>query len=179
MENRISKITLAACLTMLVGLTGFTGSVMANTPDGETPANEAVCDNLMGATPGLYGLCVAYCEAQDLDMVGEAKMPNSKILVNYRKKMQASDPDMPCIAVTSCPCLEDTDLPYDSSALCDIGDTTAQYRSSNLFAQANTNDPGLCRFAEKSTRTQRLNANLTVDEASACYSAIVAACTAP
>ena len=91
MENRISKITLAACLTMLVGLTGFTGSVMANTPDGETPANEGVCDNLMGATPGLYGLCVAYCEAQDLDMVGEAKMPNSKILANYRKKMQASD----------------------------------------------------------------------------------------
>jgi hypothetical protein len=40
---------------------------LAQTPDGETPAEEAVCDPLQadGVTKGLYGLCVAFCEAQD------------------------------------------------------------------------------------------------------------------
>ena len=39
----------------------------AQTPDTETPANEGVCDGLLGATPGLYGLCVGFCEAQDCE----------------------------------------------------------------------------------------------------------------
>ena len=70
---------------------------LAQTPDGETPFNEGVCDELLGATPGLYGLCVAYCEAQDLDEFGDAKIPNEKILAVYNKKRQAADPGMPCI----------------------------------------------------------------------------------
>ena len=50
---------------------------MAETPDGTTPANETVCDGLKtNATPGLYGLCVAYCEAQDLDIVGDKETPD-------------------------------------------------------------------------------------------------------
>jgi len=34
-------------------------NVQAQTPDGQTPAEEAVCDPLMedGVTKGLYGLC--------------------------------------------------------------------------------------------------------------------------
>lgn len=43
----------------------FYSPAFAQTPDGETPANEGVCDELIGLTPGLYGLCVAFCEAQD------------------------------------------------------------------------------------------------------------------
>ena len=40
----------------------------AQTPDGETPAEEQVCDPLRadGVTKGLYGLCVAFCEAHDI-----------------------------------------------------------------------------------------------------------------
>lgn len=37
---------------------------LASTPDGETPAVEAVCDDYSGAA---YGTCVAYCEATDCD----------------------------------------------------------------------------------------------------------------
>ena len=35
------------------------------TPDGVTPAVEDVCDGLLGAA---FGLCVAYCEANDCDL---------------------------------------------------------------------------------------------------------------
>ena len=45
------------------------GATYAQTPDGETPANQGVCDEVLGATPGLYGLCIAYCEAQDMTPV--------------------------------------------------------------------------------------------------------------
>ena len=36
----------------------------ARTPDGMTPSEETVCDELQGAA---YGLCNAYCEAMDCD----------------------------------------------------------------------------------------------------------------
>jgi len=41
-------------------------SVMAQTPDGETPAEEKACEKYKGEG-ARYGLCVAYCEAQDCD----------------------------------------------------------------------------------------------------------------
>ena len=81
--------------------------------DGETPAQESVCDELIGQTPCLYGLCVAYCEAQDgpttlnVDVPLEDQdfsVPNRKILSNYDKKMREGDPKMPCVNyTTSCP----------------------------------------------------------------------------
>jgi hypothetical protein len=42
----------------------FSGAAYAGTPDGETPAEEDVCDDYSGAS---YGFCVAYCEAMDCD----------------------------------------------------------------------------------------------------------------
>lgn len=88
----------------------FTGTIYAQTPDGETPANEGVCDGLVGATPGLYGLCVAFCEAQDCepdflaaDPFAKCKASSPKILAAYDRKKRADDPDMPCI-MTGCPC---------------------------------------------------------------------------
>ncbi len=83
--------------------------VWAGTPDGATPANEGVCDVLAYHTPGLYGLCIAYCEAHDADLISpegdlnDLNVPNRKILENYRKKMRKGDPDMPCVQ-TPCPC---------------------------------------------------------------------------
>ena len=68
--------------------------VMAQTPDGETPAEETICDPLKTATPGLYGLCVAYCEAYDgeiLSPTGDLSaldVPSRKILENYNKRKQ-------------------------------------------------------------------------------------------
>jgi hypothetical protein len=86
------------------------------TPDGETPANQGVCDELIGATPGLYGLCVGFCEAQDCEVTlneatGElsfdanCKPSSTKLLQNYNKRANDGDPTMPCVNVTEGECL--------------------------------------------------------------------------
>lgn len=61
-------------LVVLAGLFASTGSLFAQTPDGITPAVEEACDKYKdeGAR---YGLCVAYCEAQDCE--GTKLDPNS------------------------------------------------------------------------------------------------------
>ena len=50
-------------------------SAHAQTPDGLAPVNEGVCDDLIGGTPGLYGLCVAFCEAQDCTAPADLTSP--------------------------------------------------------------------------------------------------------
>ena len=93
----------------------------AQTPDGETPANEGVCDELLyNSTPGLYGLCVAFCEAQDAEatfdpatgevtFAEDAKPSNPKLLEIYNRKKDDYDPPMPCVNVVEqgCPCWTD------------------------------------------------------------------------
>lgn len=88
----------AAILSLVTALPAY-----SKTPDGLTPAEESVCDVLSEATPGLYGLCVAYCEAHDADLISlygdanELPVRDRKILDNYNRKKKASDPDMPCV----------------------------------------------------------------------------------
>ena len=103
--------------------------VLAQTPDGQTPAEETVCDPLKadGVSKGLYGLCVAFCEAQDHTDVSipiteaellllEESAPSGRILENYNKKKTETDPAMPCILVEEpCPC-------WSASELASIGD---------------------------------------------------------
>ncbi len=52
-------------LIFLVSLFISVSAIAKGTPDTETPATEEICSTLVDATPGLYGLCVAYCEAHD------------------------------------------------------------------------------------------------------------------
>lgn len=99
-----SKPLLIALLTALLA----PAAVQAQTPDGTTPAEEAVCDVLHDATPGLYGLCVAYCEAQDCDSVGQAlsgqcQTPNPVLLDLFERKRRSGDPAMPCVSVSTPP----------------------------------------------------------------------------
>jgi len=107
-------------LVILVVVTfAFIGSVpaTAQTPDGDTPAVEDVCNQLIDATPGLYGLCVAYCEAHDAELLSpsgdptELDVPNQMILEIYNKKKTLQEPAMPCVEPVepdvpqeSCPC---------------------------------------------------------------------------
>jgi len=101
------------------------------TPDGETPAEEGTCDELKHGTPGLYGLCIAFCEAHDCDPVyldddtldfSHCKKNDGKLLYKYRDRMREGDPDMPCLPSQSgsggqppagevtCPCWNEDDL---------------------------------------------------------------------
>lgn len=107
----------AVALSLMLGPPAF-----AQTPDGQTPSKEDVCDVLKDSpAKGLYGLCVAFCEAQDFSEDPAAKKSRQKILDNYNNLRQASNErEMPCAAsstsstpgpvpvpppvVQSCPC---------------------------------------------------------------------------
>ena len=69
--------------------------------DGETSATESVCDGLKGGTPGLHGLCVAYCDSTDRDHPFAAWL-----LRIYNKRRAPLDPMMPCI----CPCFNEEQI---------------------------------------------------------------------
>jgi hypothetical protein len=51
------------------------------TPDGVTPAAEDACTGLMGAA---FGLCVAYCEANDCDLNPDSQACD-RLRGNYAK----------------------------------------------------------------------------------------------
>lgn len=94
----------------------LSGTALAQTGDGMPPPNEGICDELIGGTPGLYGLCVAFSEAQDCEpdfTLGnpfENCTPSSpKLLELYDKKKTESDPPMPGVAF-GCPCWTQTEL---------------------------------------------------------------------
>src|SRR5512139_705262 len=61
------RANLSAALAALVALlvTLHPGALSAKTPDGAPPSQETVCSGLTGAA---FGLCNAYCEAQDCDV---------------------------------------------------------------------------------------------------------------
>ena len=88
----------------------LSGTLYAQTPDGVTPANEGICDELVGGTPGLYGLCIAFSAGQncepdfDLDNPFENCTPSGPKLVEiYNKKSEWWDPPMPGLG-NPCPC---------------------------------------------------------------------------
>jgi hypothetical protein len=96
-------------LFMVVSGTIAFGIALAQSPEGGPPVNEGICDDLVNATPGLYGLCVAFW-AQDCEPDFGAANPfegckpgSQKILELYAKKATAGDPPMPGIQ-TPCPC---------------------------------------------------------------------------
>lgn len=83
-------------------------------------ANQGGCDSLKapGVTPGLHGLCVAYCEALNCpDATAGATALSSKcraasptVLANYNKSRKPSDPAMPCVKPPGCPCWSASEL---------------------------------------------------------------------
>lgn len=159
---------------------------MATTPDGETPANEGTCDVLKtNATPGLYGLCVAYCEAQDLDTF-DKEPPGTKILENYNKKKTATDPAMPCIKIP-CPCWTDAELASITSdniaSSCNRTSTKTQIVDNSTkthFAEADT-AVGLerCRYIDLNVLPTVVRTfKITAPEAAGCRAAVEAACAA-
>ncbi len=66
MERIMTTFLFAAGLVVGVPLVAS-----AQTPDGQTPAVETVCDGESGAA---FGLCDAYCEAMDCDNLPEASL---------------------------------------------------------------------------------------------------------
>lgn len=131
-----------------IGLFAISASLFADTPDGETPANEGVCDGLIGMTPGLYGLCVGFCEAQDCEATfdpatneitfDESCRPSSpKLLTNYNRKMLPDDPPMPClnIAEDECPCWTEEEIQLLAPESAECIDTRVDYPEFHTLIQ--------------------------------------------
>jgi hypothetical protein len=186
MAQRIEQLRITAftAVAVLLAGAGYFSTAVAQTPDGETPANEGVCDVLQGgSTPGLYGLCVAYCEAQDLDTFDKSP-PSEKILANYRKKMQAGDLDMPCIQVP-CPCWSASELGSitadNQSAACPSATNKIQIIDNaprTKFAEADTNaGQERCRYIDLNAVPPTVRSfKITTAEAQSCFAQVADAC---
>jgi hypothetical protein len=87
-------------ILILAFLTICTGTALASTPDGHTPAEETVCDNENGAA---FGLCNAYCEAMDCDSPAPHAAPVacSRVLAHFQR---ITGRPLPCDVV--CPCTQ-------------------------------------------------------------------------
>ena len=177
---------------------------MAKTPDGRTPAEETVCDPLLadGVTNGLYGLCVAFCEAQDhaaetspitetdLEALATAA-PSGKILENYNKKKAETDPPMPCVVVEEpCPCWEadklanarppsmNEDLGFPNACFAESGFTLIENRESgSVNFQFRVRPDATCAVTNEG-QDPNLPAPvvlpLTLEEEAACRASIIA-----
>ncbi len=188
MKNTYFKIVKAfrlAAFALLASVAMMGGSAMAVTPDGETPANEGVCNGLQasGITPGLYGLCVAYCEAQDLDTF-DKEPPSTKILGNYNKRKQASDPAMPCVKPV-CPCWTTAEMASISgdgiAAACNSSTNKLQIidiAPKTHFAEANANvGQERCRYIDANTLPVTVRSFAIMPaEAQSCLADVQAAC---
>jgi hypothetical protein len=102
----MKTLSMTAVIWLMVGLLLRPQEAVAQTPDAATPSAEVTCSKLVTATPALYGLCLAYCEAQDLTPIDpedtdtiRKSVPERRILELYNKKMRAGDPPMPCVQI--------------------------------------------------------------------------------
>ena len=199
-NNKYSILGLLFVSLSMIGL-----PAAAVTPDGQTPAEETICDDLKadGVSKGLYGLCVAFCEAQDFADISipttEAEFenlstsaPSGKILANYNKRKQETDPPMPCIAVESpCPCITAGELFEINGDLngvsldtfnCkgEVNGNTVYAQEFNLLEQSTTarhvavsTSNGRCQYIDTQTPiTPNRDLSLTSDEVTSCRTMI-------
>ena len=192
MKSGITSLIFAA-------LSLFGPAVPGQTPDNDTPANENVCDELMGGTSGLYGLCVAFCEAQDceatldlstgtFELDSTCKTSNVKLLEKYNQRKGPTDPEMPCVttAPNECQCWTNEELyglaSFETSychgssptdwAL--IGRTLAPWKLE--YAQATAND---CLYHGRDANGKLVDRyqSLGADKAGACISSLSTECS--
>lgn len=76
---------------LVLGLGGLGSPALAQTPDLETPAVETECDHLTGAA---FGLCNAYCEAQDCDEQDPERRSCEALRANFER--QTGETHFPC-----------------------------------------------------------------------------------
>ena len=108
MKNLFAILMFSLLLTF--GVTAF-----SQTPDGETPAVEDVCD-VDGLTGAAWGLCNAYCEAMDCDEEPQASdAACNKVLESFRDETDGNDP--PCLEEV-CPCWTLEELMEETNLRC-------------------------------------------------------------
>jgi hypothetical protein len=95
---RLQKLALAALAAGCLALPGLALAYGDGTPDGQPPAEEVICDPGVGLQGAGYGLCVAYCEANDCDIQPD-EHACEVLLTNFYHATGRTD--VPCILVYS------------------------------------------------------------------------------
>lgn len=88
--------------TLMLGALALAPPAWAETPDGETPAEESICDNEVGARKGL---CNAFCEAMDCHLdegIHASPKACDKVLANYQSKQGKGDNLNPPCLLSGC-----------------------------------------------------------------------------
>jgi hypothetical protein len=117
-EGKMKKLYLIA-IAILITMSFIVVPTMAKTPDGNTPAEETVCDEagLFGAA---WGLCNAYCEAMDCDSSNPNASDNA--CDKLFDKIVRLTGDVPlCEVIDLCP--DDPDKTDPGQCGCGIPDT--------------------------------------------------------
>jgi len=110
-------LAITLCVSVLGAFVAI--SSMARTPDGVTPAEETVCDGLVGAA---FGLCNAYCEAQDCDILDPQRESCELLRENFERITGAGN--FPCDDGGPVPCGDPAD-PQCDGVCPDDGECTA------------------------------------------------------
>jgi len=174
-------------------------TVVAATP------NEGVCDELIGTTPGLYGLCVAFCEAQDCKATYDidpdtgkpvvildpsCKPSSPRLLELYNGKKDAAEPAMPCIQ-DICPCWTEAELagigeagPGVCSTTIDSGIVSGFYYTiggtpstdvESALVQIGNDNVPICILDSKTPLINRVM-GITAEEHERCVASVVQEC---
>ncbi|HIF9075743.1 TPA: hypothetical protein ACX6NV_000574 [Photobacterium damselae] len=175
-------------ISMFISFVYSTIVFAEGTPDEYTPANEGVCDVLQGGTPSLYGLCVAFCEAQDhfdieypvtedeLESYLAANKRADVIYGNYLKRKTDNDPNMPCVVIqqNECPCWTQDELDLYTNSYMTFRDTSLGTRifTRKVIFAVNGIDNFACKARFITNQGQRIERqlSLTVAEAELCKS---------
>ena len=93
----LRRLAVAAVTAGLFLQPAFAFAYGNGTPDGAPPAEEVVCDPNVGLRGPAYGLCVAYCEANDCELDPDSRACEVLLDNFYRATGRT---DVPCVVVT-------------------------------------------------------------------------------
>lgn len=94
---RFRKTALALVGAALIAAPALALAYGDGTPDEQPPAEEQVCDPAAGLKGAAYGLCVAYCEANDCETQPD-KHACTVLLNNFERI--TGDSSVPCTVIT-------------------------------------------------------------------------------
>jgi hypothetical protein len=93
---RFRTRALAALAAGFLAMPGLALAFGHGTPDAQPPAEETICNPDVGLRGPAYGLCVAYCEANDCELDPDQRACEV-LLVNFHRVTGRTD--VPCITV--------------------------------------------------------------------------------
>ncbi len=94
--NSLRKTSMALLVAAVIASPGLALAYGDGTPDQQPPAEEQICDPAAGLRGAAYGLCVAYCEANDCEIQPD-KHACTVLLQNFARITGESA--VPCVSI--------------------------------------------------------------------------------